>query len=367
MRLSTLKVIRCPAYFNSQLCLSQLILSKNYPVIYLDNNQTEINEAILKCKKCKSEYPVIFSMAIIMPDAKDYLSKNYNHIIKLATEEKLTLSDQMLRYLHKTGADIISARTPTFIYDTSRTLSSYLCTHYDDILDSPGHSGALISGIKKYYKNDLYSVISKKFNSKISKSRKSLDVGCNVGRMSYELSLGSQIVFGIDVSLYSAITARRILTGLPTRLKNYYLFREGIIQTKKPMRNLVRKNVEILIASGNQLPFANSYFDIVNSTNIIDTVSNPLTMIHENLRVLKTQGEFILSVPFAWEKNPFRTSETGENREKISKKSLSKALKNHLRIKSEADFIPWVIREYDRKYTIYLCYLMVAEKIRNEY
>jgi SAM-dependent methyltransferase len=55
-----------------------------------------------------------------------------------------------------------------------------------------------------------------------------------------------------------------------------------------------------IIGTGDNIPFDESTFDIVFSTQVLEHVSKPEIMISECYRVLKNDGIFICSLPFVW-------------------------------------------------------------------
>jgi SAM-dependent methyltransferase len=67
------------------------------------------------------------------------------------------------------------------------------------------------------------------------------------------------------------------------------------------------KNINIQKGFGEDIPFANRYFDIVFCSNVLDHTSNPGKVVKEIFRVLKGEGHLVLTVEIfsdARQRNP---------------------------------------------------------------
>ena len=56
---------------------------------------------------------------------------------------------------------------------------------------------------------------------------------------------------------------------------------------------------DITYFNGNQIPFEDNYFDSILCTEVLEHVPNPLVLVNEMYRVLKSDGKIILTVPFS--------------------------------------------------------------------
>lgn len=95
---------------------------------------------------------------------------------------------------------------------------------------------------------------------------RTLDVGCGGGASSSVIETISDIIYGIDLSL-----------------KGLLVFKERHISNSFPIK-----------ASVYNLPFPDSYFDLIISLAVIEHLKNPSTMIKEVKRVLKPAGHFLI-------------------------------------------------------------------------
>lgn len=74
--------------------------------------------------------------------------------------------------------------------------------------------------------------------------------------------------------------------------------------------------VDIVADLSKPIPFSDSYFDMVISTQVLEHVENPRRLVEEMYRVCRTNGIVFVSVPFVWEihnypKDFWRFSEQG--------------------------------------------------------
>ncbi len=59
------------------------------------------------------------------------------------------------------------------------------------------------------------------------------------------------------------------------------------------------KNAEITVFDGNYIPFEDEYFDYIICTEVMEHVINPQILISEIKRVLKTNGQAVITIPWS--------------------------------------------------------------------
>jgi ubiquinone/menaquinone biosynthesis C-methylase UbiE len=96
-----------------------------------------------------------------------------------------------------------------------------------------------------------------------------LDVGCGSGYILERLSADHK--YGIDLSLNNITKAKKNLAG--------------------------KKNIFLERADAQNLPFNDSFFDCVVSSEVIEHVPNPEKVLAEIFRVLKADGRMVITVP----------------------------------------------------------------------
>ncbi len=106
------------------------------------------------------------------------------------------------------------------------------------------------------------------------KNKVGLDVGSANGSFAMELAKdGAKKVYGIDI-------AKRFVEN-----------------ARKEARKLRIKNVEFKQADARKLPFEDEIFDFVICTEVLEHVPNFKKAIYEIKRVLRPNGDFVITVP----------------------------------------------------------------------
>ena len=112
----------------------------------------------------------------------------------------------------------------------------------------------------------------------LKRGERILDVGCGSGR--HLLDAGRRDCHAVGVELAAADLRT-------TRVYLYSLACEGGL----------RARVNLLVASGERLPFADGSFDRVVCTEVLEHVPNDRLLVNEFVRVLRPGGTIAVSVP----------------------------------------------------------------------
>ena len=211
--------------------------------------KSDVIEGHLSCPRCNRHYPIQNGVAVILPD-----------------KTLPMISDP-------TG------------YNSKNMLSSYLWSHFSDIFNDPEATEAYRVWSSFFRKTEGFA----------------LDIGCSVGRLSFELTQTHSHVIGIDTSLAFIKKARELMRN--KRLE-FDLIVEGHITEKRTCDfnngwNFDR--VDFIVADALALPFPGNTFKTVTSINILEKVTRPLRHLMDINRVLKNSTSmFIFSDPFSW-------------------------------------------------------------------
>jgi len=215
--------------------------------IFKKNNQ-DILYGELKCNVCETSYPIKEGIAFLIPE-------NIN-----------------------TGAQ-------NAIYEEPSVISSYLHSHYNILADD----------------NDT-DCAYEKWAAKIQDGAGiAIDMGCAVGRMTFEMSSRFDFAIGMDISEGFIKMARDFMNN--GRL-NFQTVKEGHIMED----NLIsfpakwdKEKVEFIVGDVHASPFRTNSFSCITSLNIIDKIPSPLIHLKEINRLAKKSGaQLIFSDPFSW-------------------------------------------------------------------
>ena len=215
-----------------------------------EEDSDDVIEGELSCPACSRAYTIHNGVAVLLPDAS-----------------KAAL-------MNDAG------------YNSRSMLSAYLWSHFCDMLKDPQATEA-------------YRTWSSYFRES---SGWALDIGCSVGRLSFELSKTHSRVIGIDTSVSFIEKARELLRNRKLR---FDLIVEGFITEERACEFDPRwayDRVEFVVADALALPFPKNYFSTVTSINVLEKVSRPIQHMLDVSRVLKdTRSMFVFSDPFSWD------------------------------------------------------------------
>lgn len=170
-------------------------------------------------------------------------------------------------------------------YESAPVLSSYLWSHYGDLLPDPQACRAYRQWAELLRPD----------------SGLAIDIGAAVGRFSFELARHKARVIGIDNSYAFVKTARELLM---TGRKEVDLVEEGRLTRKVAITlppDWPTEQIEFIVADALALPFRRNTVATLASLNLIDKVPKPLQHLTELNRVARQQGaQLLLSDPFSW-------------------------------------------------------------------
>ncbi len=210
----------------------------------------EIIEGRLNCPECGRHYEINEGIAVVVP------------------EKTLPITWNMAGY----GS--FSMR------------SSYLWSHYSEFFNGPDAT-------------DAYKKWAAAFSPRKGWA---LDIGCAVGRLTFEMTKTHDRAIGIDTSISFIRAARKLMTH--KRLE-FDLILEGEITERKASDldpDFEFENAEFIVADAMALPFRSNRFATASSVNILEKVPNPSLHFAEANRVMDmTNARFLFSDPFSWD------------------------------------------------------------------
>jgi 5-histidylcysteine sulfoxide synthase/putative 4-mercaptohistidine N1-methyltranferase len=230
-------------------------------------------------------------------------------------------------------------------YENDKMLSEYAEFHYgDSYFDVANFSQALaLLAIEAMGEQPM---------------RKALDLGCAVGRASFELAKTFDQVTGIDFS------ARLINLGVQLKehgVIRYSIADEGelVLYREQQLAQLgfddVADKVEFLQGDACNLKPIFSGYDLILAANLIDRLYNPalfLSNVHERINA---GGILLLASPYTWLEEHTNKEDwvggfkkDGENFTTMD--GLTALLSEHFELQQGPLSVPFVIRETSRKF-----------------
>ncbi len=243
----------------------------------------------------------------------------------------------------------------------------YVESHYEEQIEGEGYeSDSLISQYCHFGWGESYFGVEN-YPAKCAKlaieamgnkpKRRALDLGCAIGRSSFELAKGFEEVIGIDFSARFIQNAQKLKDE---GILRYSIPIEGDLQEFHQVNlaeyglESLRDRVEFWQGDACNLKPIYSGFDLIFGGNLIDRLYDPQKFLSSLAERLHDGGLLILTSPYTWQEEStpkerwiggFRRD--GENFTTLE--GLEELLGEQFELQKSLD-VPFVIRETARKY-----------------
>ena len=235
-------------------------------------------------------------------------------------------------------------------YESDRALAEYLLFHYgpaDQVLPWPfGPVGSLaypVRCVSECLRTDL-----------LPAAARALDLGCGVGRSTFELARHCRDVLGIDYSQRFIETCQRLKES---GAASFEMVEEGGLTTPAMAvvpADIDRERVGFERGDAQALRPDLGEFDVVLLANLLDRLWEPRRCIERLPSLVKPGGQMIISTPCTWlEEYTPRANWLGgferDNHPVRTLDSLQNLLQSHFILATTLD-LPFLIREHARKF-----------------
>ena len=234
-------------------------------------------------------------------------------------------------------------------YETDKALSEYLLFHYgkpDEVLPwNFGPTGALDYPVR--------CVTQCVDTERIPADARALDLGCAVGRSTFELARHCSEAIGIDLSS-SFISAAELLQR--NRCLNYSFAVEGELgQTAvaEVPNDVDRQRVHFEQGDATFLRDGLGQFNVILMANLIDRLPCPAKCLEQLSGLLKNDGQLIIATPCTWLEEYTPKTEWLGGTQVLGQAKTIDNLKEILSSDFSLDAtwnLPFLIREHARKF-----------------
>ena len=230
----------------------------------------------------------------------------------------------------------------TPLYETQKLLHEYLLFHYGTACEVMPWS----QGPKDALDFPVRTVRELMDSQRLPENASALDLGCAVGRSSFELARLCETVIGIDYS-HSFIHAAQVLQTQATL--PYSMLEEGR-QLSSHMatigQDIPRERAHFEQGDAMHLRADLGSFDLVHAANLLCRLTEPTLLLQRFPELVKPGGQLLLTTPCTW----LAEFTPPEHWPPASTKDwLTQHLSSHFILAEEKD-MPFVIREHARKY-----------------
>jgi len=232
------------------------------------------------------------------------------------------------------------------LYESDRLVREYLLFHYgsaDEILPwSGGPREALGFAVRCVGELLVASVLPG--------SARALDLGCAVGRSTFELARHCREVTGIDYS--------RAFIGAAEKIREHgSLDYEYTVEGERTARatavmppGVDASRITFETGDAMALPDNLGAFDVVLAANLLCRLPDPHEFLARLPSLVRPGGQLLLTTPFTWlEEYTPRDAWIGGRAGDSSAAALRKLLSPHFELQMEKE-LPFLIREHARKY-----------------
>ena len=252
-----------------------------------------------------------------------------------------------------TSLDCIASNScvePANPYETNKLLSEYLLFHYgapSEVLPFEfGPSGALNYPVR--------CVSECVFPELTGQQSRALDLGCAVGRSTFELAKHCREVVGVDYSRRFIEAAEKIRANGSLA---YERREEGTLQTPALAKLPEAVDPErVRFEEGDAMSLRDDIgiFDVVLMANLIDRLSEPSKCLERLPSLVRAGGLLVITSPYTWSEE-YTPKALWLGGFKLEDRSLNTLEGLSLQLEDAFDLLytrdlPFLIREHARKY-----------------
>jgi len=229
------------------------------------------------------------------------------------------------------------------IYETEHLLEQYLLFHYG----TPEDQFPYPFGPKDALSYPVRCV--SEFLPAIGSVARALDLGCAVGRSTFELSRWAGSVIGVDLSERFIEAAQSIQqTGrIDMKIQEEGARFKSVTRYLDP--DFDRSKCRFQVGDALNLPPDIGRFDLVLAANLLDRVPDPAELLGRVKRLLESQGHLILASPYTWLEEFTPRDHWLADRIEPTLNRIRRYLEPELTLVETKD-LPFLIREHARKF-----------------
>lgn len=225
-------------------------------------------------------------------------------------------------------------------YETETALNQYLLFHYGDDADLMPYA----FGPKNSMHFPVRCVKECLETKTLAQNARGLDLGCAVGRTSFELSKYCTSVVAVDHSSAFIAAAQEIQQ---TGYFEYSIAEEGTRRALRRARlpeNAIADRVQFVCEDVMEFSQTSDLYDVVIAANLLCRVPHPLEFLQALPKLVSPQGQLILTSPYSWsdEHTPRASWLNGLD-------SLQEILGEYFSLQRFFD-MPFLMREHYRKF-----------------
>ena len=229
------------------------------------------------------------------------------------------------------------------IYETDLLLNQYLLFHYGTAEDQLPYAFGPRETL--FYPSRCVT----EFLPGIGRISRALDLGCAVGRSTFELARWADEVVGIDLSSQFISAAQAMQEAGEVEIRITEEGQRSTVVTRQLDPQIDRSKCRFLVGDALQVSPELGSFDLILAANLIDRVPRPADLLKEIKRLVRAGGQVILASPYTWleEFTPRENWLADASANTLSR--IQEILEPELALVTSKD-LPFLIREHARKF-----------------
>jgi len=240
-------------------------------------------------------------------------------------------------------------------YETVRYLTEYLLFHYGQPRDLCPFGFVPREMLRFHERIRKECLLSGRFGRRSSATRhtRALDLGCSVGRFTFELGRVADEVLGVDNSRAFVRAAKQLAQAHQMSVQVKESGKHFVSRTLRLPLPLRAGNVRFQVGDAMDIAaLPSDPFHIVAAINLICRLPRPRLFLSQLHRLVAPRGRLVIASPFTW------SEEYTPQREWLTHAQVESVLTPHFRVIHSHD-LPFLIREHGRKFQLIVSDVMV--------
>jgi SAM-dependent methyltransferase len=300
---------------------------------------------------CGCAYPVLEGVPVVLKDIEGWWNAEKSRLCGIASD-----APEIHDYF-----EALDLSEPTS-HAERNLLSTYMDLHYRTLRAA---SDCLSSSVDP---SAFWDTVVGIALPETEKHPRSIDLGCSVGRYTFELARLSDLALGIDIN-FSAVSSAASFHR--NRKVHYERRKHGRQFEELETSYLVPENALFIVADVLEPPFKAESFDLVAGLNLLDNVKLPLVLIGQMDALLREGGCLVLRSPYEWRADMCEPAEWLENDKMDAPEMVRRILEGKMfpqmglnyEVLQELFNVPWAMRNHDRYWSFFQVHLIKAKKV----
>ncbi len=378
MLTTTVSALRCPKTKKSKVrCLAPLNLRPKKQSKVQENPEIfEVTTGHLECTQCRSTFPILAGVAILVHDVGSYL---LSHVKGVSARVPMEDIPKEFRQDFLEAKNEIEEEHIEEDLEAERVNALYLMNHF--LRTTPAHpqwwkpasdpaSPPVDQWIQKYWDQGPFQQIEAWISDRPRPSTQlnAIELGCGVGGLYRQLSPYLSSYLGVDGSFASISLARQLALGIGDRTR----FRVPGDLLQGPLSQEVSiaiehntsGKVDFVVGDLDSLALVEGQANLCIALNTIDMLDSPELLPQLQHSLLRPGGIGIQSCPYIWhEKVAKKLRRTVPNTLRDSAKAVQWLYEQAgFKIQFNRDHVPWLFFKHFRQIELYSVHVFMGQK-----